>query len=86
VGLAVAEPLIAVPKGVGKSVSVGIQTKEVEAPVAKGDKVGVLSIYVEDELVKQVPLLAMEEVERGSWLKILWDNITRFLRDLIRRR
>jgi D-alanyl-D-alanine carboxypeptidase (penicillin-binding protein 5/6) len=65
---------------------VGIQTKEVEAPVAKGDKVGVLSIYVEDELVKQVPLLAMEEVERGSWLKILWDNITRFLRDLIRRR
>ena len=46
----------------------------------------VLSIYVEDELVKQVPLLAMEEVERGSWLKILWDNITRFLRDLIRRR
>ena len=86
VGLAVAEPLIAVPKGVGKSVSVGIQTKEVEAPGAKGAKVGVLSIYVEDELVKQVPLLAMEEVERGSWLKILWDNITRFLRDLIRRR
>lgn len=86
VGLAIAEPIIAVPKGVGTSVSVGIQTKELEAPVAKGTQVGVLSIYVGDELTKEVPLLAAEEVELGSWLKVLWDNITKFLRELIRKR
>jgi D-alanyl-D-alanine carboxypeptidase (penicillin-binding protein 5/6) len=85
VGLMVAEPIIAVPKGVGATVSVGLQTKEVEAPVAKGTPVGVLSIYLQEELVKQVPLLAAEEVERGSWLKIMWDNATRFFRDLIRK-
>lgn len=86
VGLMVQEPIIAVPKRVGTTVSVGIQAKEVEAPVQKGDQVGVLSIYLQDELVKQVPLLAAEEVERGSWFKIMWDNLARFLRDLIRRR
>lgn len=85
VGLMVAEPIIAVPKGVGATVSVGLQTKEVEAPVAKGTPVGVLSIYLQEELVKQVPLLAAEEVERGSWLTIMWDTATRFFRDLIRK-
>lgn len=86
VGLAINEPIIAVPKGIGSSVSVGIQTKELEAPVQKGTQVGTLSIYVEEELTKQVPLLAAEEVERGSWIKILWDNVVRFVRDLIRKR
>lgn len=86
VGLAISEPIITVPKGIGSKVSVGIQTKELEAPVAKGAQVGVLSIYVDEELTKQVPLLAAEEVERGSWFKILWDNILRFFRDLIRKR
>jgi len=86
VGLKVQEPIIAVPKGVGATVSVGIQTKEVEAPVEEGTPVGVLSIYLQDELVKQVPLLAVEEVERGSWLKIMWDNLIMFFKDLIRRR
>ena len=86
VGLAIAEPIIAVPKGIKPTVSVGLQTKELEAPVQKGAQVGVLSIYVNEELTKQVPLLAAEEVERGSWMKIMWDNIVRFFRDLIRKR
>lgn len=85
VSVMVQEPIIAVPKGVGATVSVAIQTKEVEAPVEKGAPVGILSIYLQDELVKQVPLLAAEEVERGSWIKILWDNAARFLQNLIRR-
>lgn len=86
VHVTVAEPIISVPKGVGATVSVGIQTREVEAPVSQGSEVGVLSIYLQGELVKQVPLLAAEEVERGSWVKILWDNLVMFLRDLIRKR
>ena len=86
VGMIISEPIVAVPKGIEKSVSVAIQTKDLEAPVQKGAQVGVLSIYVQEQLVKQVPLLAANEVERGSWLKILWDNITRFFSDLIRKR
>ncbi|NLL48944.1 MAG: D-alanyl-D-alanine carboxypeptidase [Firmicutes bacterium] len=84
VGLAVATPIISVPKGNEKSVSVGIQTKEVEAPVQAGSQVGVLSIYVEGELNKEVPLLAAQDVARGSWYQVLWQSIKRFFQDLIR--
>lgn len=86
VGMAVSAPIIAVPKGNEKSVSIGIQTKEVEAPVQKGSQVGVLSIYVEGQLNKEVPLLAAQDVARGSWYQVLWDSIKRFFQDLIRGR
>lgn len=86
VGMKIAEPIITVPKGIEKNVSVGIQTKELEAPVAAGSQVGVLSIYVEGELTKQVPLLASEEVPRGNWYQVMWQSIKRFFQDLIRRR
>ena len=86
VGMRISEPIITVPKGIEKSVSVGIQTKELEAPVEQGSQIGVLSIYVEDQLSKQVPLLAAEDVARGSWYQVMWDSIKRFFQDLIRRR
>ena len=86
VGMRITEPIITVPKGIEKSVSVGIQTRELEAPVEEGSQVGVLSIYVEEQLAKQVPLLAAEDVARGSWYQVMWDSIKRFFQDLIRRR
>lgn len=86
VGMRISEPIITVPKGIEKSVSVGIQTKELEAPIEQGSQIGVLSIYVEDQLSKQVPLLAAEDVARGSWYQVMWDSIKRFFQDLIRRR
>ena len=86
VGLMVEEPVISVPKGVGATMSVAIQTKDLEAPVQKGTEVGVLSIYLQEQLVKQVPLLAGEDVARGNLFKVLWDNVSWFLRNLIRRR
>jgi hypothetical protein len=46
----------------------------------------VLSIYLQEQLVKQVPLLAGEDVARGNLFKVLWDNVSWFLRNLIRRR
>lgn len=86
VGISISEPIITVPKGIEKSVSVGIQTKELEAPVQKGTQVGVLSIFVEGQLAKQVPLLAVEEVPRGSWFRVLWDSVILFFQDLIKKR
>lgn len=86
VGLYITEPIITVPKGVQKSVSVAIQTKNLEAPVEKGASVGVLSIYVGDELTKQVPLLASENVSRGGFFKVMWDSVVLFFQDLIKKR
>ncbi len=85
VGMIIDEPIITVPKGIEKSVSVSIQTRELEAPVTKGSQIGVLSIYVQDELAKQVSLRAAEDVARGNWFQVMWDNVRQFFRDLIRR-
>ena len=52
----------------------------------EGSQVGVLSIYVQDQLSKQVPLLAAEDVARGNWFQVMWDTVKRFLQDLIRKR
>ncbi len=86
VGMTIKEPIITVPKGIEKSVSVGIQARELEAPVQQGSQVGVLSIYVEGQLTKQVPLLAAQDVARGSWYQVMWDSVKRFFQDLVRRR
>lgn len=86
VGITISEPIITVPKSIDKNVSLGIQTRELEAPVQEGSQVGVLSIYVQDQLSKQVPLLAAEDVARGNWFQVMWDTVKRFLQDLIRKR
>lgn len=86
VGLSIREPIIAVPRGIEKNVSVGIQTKELMAPVQSGTQVGVLSIYLENELAKQVPLLATNDIPRGNWIRVAWDNVLLFFRNLIKKR
>ncbi len=86
VGITISEPIITVPKSIDKNVSLGIQTRELEAPVEKDSQVGVLSIYVQEQLSKQVPLLAAEDVARGNWFQVMWDAVKRFLQDLIRKR
>ncbi|NMA62092.1 MAG: D-alanyl-D-alanine carboxypeptidase [Firmicutes bacterium] len=86
VGMYITEPIITVPKGVQKSVSVSIQTKNLEAPVLKGTQVGVLSIFLGEELTKQVPLLASEEVPRGNLWRVMWDSVILFFQDLIKKR
>lgn len=86
VGMYITEPIITVPKGVQKSVSVAIQTRNVEAPVQKGTQVGILSIFLEEQLAKQVPLLAAEEVPRGNLWRVMWDSMILFFQDLIKKR
>lgn len=86
VGIYITEPIITVPKGVQKSVSVSIQTKSLEAPVQKGTAVGVLSIFLGDDLAKQVPLLASEDIARGGFFRVIWDSAVLFFQDLIKKR
>ncbi len=86
VAVKIAEPLISVPKGIEKDVRVGIQTQEMEAPLAKGAEVGTLTIFIGEEVVKQVPLAAAEEIPRGNLWRVLWDSIILFFQNLVRRR
>ncbi len=85
VGMYTNDALISVPKGIEDSVSVGIQTSKLEAPIAKDTEIGTLSIFMDEELVKKVPLLASEDVAKGSWIRVAWDSVVKFFQDLIKR-
>lgn len=83
--LSIAEPLISVARGIEQDVRVGMQTEDLEAPVKKGQPVGTLTIFVGEDLAKQVPLLAAEDVNRGHFLRVLWDTIVLFFQNLIKK-
>ncbi len=64
-----------------QSNQVQIQTvleEEVTAPVSKGQKLGILTVKVGEQVVKQVPLVAEEGVERLEF----WDIFLQILRKI----
>ena len=38
----------------------------IEAPIKKGDVLGILNVYVSEELKKQINILAAEDIERSN--------------------
>ena len=58
-----------------QSNQVAIQTaleEEVAAPVSKGQRLGTLTVKVEEQVLKQVPMVAEEGVSRLGWWDIYW--------------
>ena len=53
------------------------------APISKGDQVGRLEIVLGEDVVGEHPLIALEDVEEGSWFKRLLDQVHRFFSNLI---
>ncbi len=56
---------ITIPKRKKKTIKAVVQyTGPIEAPIRKGDVVGLLNVYVSDELKKEIDILAGEDVEK----------------------
>ena len=53
--------------------------KDIEAPVMKGQQVGVVKISLEGELLVSVPLIALVSVEEGSLFQIAKDYVMRLM-------
>lgn len=85
VGVVAQEPLATIPQGTATALEVSVQLKNMTAPVAKGENVGMLTIWYEGEVLKQTPLLAAEDVPVGGFWRVFWDSAVLFLRNLIRR-
>ena len=85
VGVVAAEPLITVPQGTATGLEVSVQLKNMTAPVARGENVGALTVWYEGKVIKQTPLLAVEEVPVGGFWRVLWDSIVLFVRNAVRR-
>ncbi|MRI33577.1 serine-type D-Ala-D-Ala carboxypeptidase [Endozoicomonas sp. OPT23] len=72
--------IVTVPRGAGKDLKAIMDVNPmIEAPVEAGQQLGTLKVMLDDEVVKEVPLLAQQSVERGSIFKRIWDSIRLFV-------
>lgn len=76
--------IVTVPRGTGKNLSASLVIDpKLEAPVAQGQAIGSVKVMLEDEVVREVPLVAMQGVESGGFFKRLWDSIVLFFTGLL---
>ncbi len=76
--------IVTVPRGTGKNLTASLVIDpKLEAPIARGQTVGTVKVMLDDDVVREVPLTAMQSVEPGSFLKRLWDSIVLFFTGLL---
>ena len=60
-----------------KVVSTVVLDKNLEAPVARGSKIGEVIFTVDGVEVGREPIVAKTEVPRGNIFRVLWDGLAR---------
>nr|WP_244755836.1 D-alanyl-D-alanine carboxypeptidase family protein [Pseudoxanthomonas helianthi] len=75
VQLGVAEPmLVSVPRGRYDQLKPSMDVpKQLVAPIAKGQKIGMVKVTLDGKVVAQAPLVAQNAVEEGRFFRRLWD-------------
>ncbi len=75
VQLGVAEPmLVSVPRGRYDQLKPSMDVpKQLVAPIAKGQKIGMVKVTLDGKVVAQAPLVAQNAVEEGGFFRRLWD-------------
>lgn len=67
---------ITIPRGQHKNLKANFELDNtLEAPLAKGTKVGTLFLQLEGEDIAQYPLVTLEEVEEGSFFSKIYDYL-----------
>ena len=75
---------ITIPRGQAKRLTAKLNVnKVIQAPVSEGQAMGVLQISLDDEILAERPLVALESVEEGGFFKRLWDSIVLFFKGLL---
>ena len=76
--------IVTVPRGTGKNLTASLVTDpKLEAPITLGQTIGTVKVMLDDEVVREVPLTAMQSVEAGGFFKCLWDSIVLFFTGLL---
>jgi D-alanyl-D-alanine carboxypeptidase (penicillin-binding protein 5/6) len=58
---------LSIPKRKKKTIEAILEYEgPVEAPIKKGDKLGILNVYLSGELVKQIDLISNENIKRSN--------------------
>lgn len=67
---------ITIPRGQRESLKANFELDDtLEAPLAKGTKVGTLFLQLEGEDIAQYPLVTLEEIEEGSFFSKIYDYL-----------
>ena len=75
--------IVTVPRGTGKNLKATLAIDPMlEAPITEGQQLGSVKLMLEDEMIKEVPLVAQQSVERGGFFKRVWDSVILFFTGL----
>ena len=76
-----ASTVVTVPSGsAGKVTTQLVRTDPLMAPITKGQQVGTLKVLVAEQVVAEMPVVALETVEEGGFFRRLWDAIRLWIR------
>jgi D-alanyl-D-alanine carboxypeptidase (penicillin-binding protein 5/6) len=68
--------LVTVSRGQGERVKGEIERMQpLVAPIEQGQPIGILRVRLDDQVIAETPLLALEAVGRAGWLGRSWDTI-----------
>jgi D-alanyl-D-alanine carboxypeptidase (penicillin-binding protein 5/6) len=68
--------VLTLPRGMRQNLEQSVVLeKDLIAPVAPGDVVGELTLLLEGEVQRQIPVVALEAVEAGGFFSRLWDVV-----------
>ena len=68
--------LVTVARGAGDRVKGEIErTQPLVAPIGKGQRIGTLRVRLEDKVIAEQPLVALEPVAQAGWFGRTWDTM-----------
>ncbi|HIE40364.1 MAG TPA: D-alanyl-D-alanine carboxypeptidase [Thiomicrorhabdus sp.] len=84
IGIGTAQDLyVTIPRGQYKNLVIESSVQpELKAPIQKGQELGSIHISLSDNIIAERPLVALSEVEEGSFFKKLFDQIKLFINNL----
>ena len=76
--------VVTIPRGQKQKIETRVEAlADIEAPISRGQNLGSVVVSLNDEVLAQLPLVALEEAQPGSFFKRLWDQVVRFALSLI---
>ena len=77
VKVGVTQPLlVSTPRGKYEQLKATMDLpKSLQAPIAKGQRIGTVKVMFDGKLIAQAPLVAQEAVEEAGFFKRLWHDL-----------
>src|SRR3990172_8565944 len=67
--------VVTVPRGQAQRISGEVERIEpLVAPITKGQRIGILRVRLDDQVIAERPLIALTDIDEGGWFGRLWDG------------